>query len=376
MRKICYVSGTRADYGLMKSVLRAIEADEELDLSILVTGMHLAQEYGFTANEIRAAGFKIAGKVPVPLDPASGATMARNIGRMLIAFTDALERDRPDILLLLGDRGEMLAGATAAIHLNIPVAHVHGGERSGTVDESVRHAVSKLSHLHFKATMASRQRLVRMGELPENIFCTGAPGLDGMAEVALVPKAELLASYGMDPQRPFTLLVYHPVLQEADEAGEQMRAILTTLGEFDQQILALMPNSDAGSAGVRAALEEEEGQPHITILAHLPRTDFLSAMAYADAMVGNSSSAIIEAASLGTPVLNIGTRQNLRDRNENTRDSSNNIDDIRAMLATTLSGGRFPIANVYGDGHASGRIVQVLRNVMLGPVLLAKGNSY
>lgn len=174
-RRICYLTGTRADFGLMSSTLHAIAKDPRLDLNLLVTGMHLSPRYGHTVDEIEAEGFVIAARLPVELDDISAAGMAVNLGRMLQGFVPALQAVEPDILLLLGDRGEMLAGAIAAIHLGIPVAHLHGGERSGTVDEPVRHAISKLSHLHFVATQEARDRLVCMGEQSMNVHVVGAP---------------------------------------------------------------------------------------------------------------------------------------------------------------------------------------------------------
>lgn len=376
MRNVCYITGTRADFGLMEAVLRAISSDSHLSLSLLVTGMHLSPQFGETVNEVRQTGLFIAGTVPVPLEPATGATMAKNIGRMVGEFTNLLEKIRPHILLLLGDRGEMLAGAIAAIHLNIPVAHVHGGERSGTVDEPVRHAISKLSHVHFTSTDESRQRLIRMGELEANVHFSGAPGLDGICDVKLVSKNELLAKYGLVPDRPFVLLVYHPVLQEADQSEQQMLEILSALLECDHQILALMPNSDAGSAGVRRALASVQRKEGVSIATHLSRPEFLSAMACAAALVGNSSSAIIEAASFGIPVVNIGSRQNLRERNCNTLDADNNIDAIREAIYVALRLPRFEIRNVYGDGNAATRIVAVLREMSITASLLKKVNSY
>lgn len=376
MRRICYISGTRADFGLMKSTLQAIDASPGMSLSVLATGMHLSPCYGLTVDEIRQSGLAVQAEVPVPLEPATGATMARNIGTMIGAFVDVLERERPDLLLLLGDRGEMLAGALAAIHLNIPVAHIHGGERSGTVDEPVRHAISKLAHLHFTATGEARERLVRMGEAPEHVHVTGAPGLDGLLDVELPPREDVVAALGLDPDRPFALMVFHPVLQEADSARADTDLLLECLERADCQTLALMPNSDAGSAGVREALEEAKGRPGVAVFAHLPREQFIAAMASADVMIGNSSAGIIEAASFGTPVLNIGRRQHMRERNANVRDEPCSREAIEDALADMLSRGRLPATNVYGGGKAGERILRLLAETQLTPELLNKVNRY
>ena len=222
-RRICYVSGTRADFGLLQSSLQTVQSRPGLALDVLVTGMHLSLEHGYTVQEIRDSGLLIRAEVSVPLEPATGATMARNMGRMLMAFVDEWTTDRPDIVLLLGDRGEMLAGAIAAIHLNLPIVHIHGGERSGTVDEPVRHAISKLSHYHFVATVASRERLIRMGERPESAWFTGAPGLDGLAQLAKLSRATLCDEQGFDAKRPVALLVFHPEFQESAQASDVTR---------------------------------------------------------------------------------------------------------------------------------------------------------
>ena len=376
MRRICYISGTRADFGLMRSTLQTIRDHPALSLEVIATGMHLSPLYGETVREIEAAELEVSARVPVPLEPATGATMARNIGLMTGAFVDAMEARRPDVVLLLGDRGEMLAGAMAGIHLNIPVAHIHGGERSGTVDEPVRHAISKLSHLHFTATAEARERLIRMGETPAHVHVTGAPGLDGLAGSDLPERAALAAGYGLDPARRFALMVYHPVLQEAAQAADDTRRILQALDAAGVQVLVVAPNADAGSDGVRAALAEAAGRPGLVMRTHLGRADFIAAMARADLMIGNSSAGIIEAASFGTPVLNVGPRQNLRERNANVVDIPATEDALAQGVAGALAQGRHPMVNVYGDGHAGGRIADLLAAAPLDPALLMKVNGY
>jgi GDP/UDP-N,N'-diacetylbacillosamine 2-epimerase (hydrolysing) len=376
MRRICYISGTRADFGLMQSTLSQIAKDVRLDLSVIVTGMHLSPEHGLTVDEIRGAGFRIAAEVPVAMEPATGATMARGIGQMIGAFVSALESEKPDIVLLLGDRGEMLAGALAAIHLNIPVAHIHGGERSGTVDEPVRHAISKLSHIHFTATPGAAARLIRMGESPLQVHVTGAPGLDGLTDAALSGKAAVAARFGLDGAAPLALMVFHPVLQEAERAEADATALLAALSGAGCQIIALMPNADAGSAGVRTALSLVTDVAGMSVQTHLARPAFVDVMAAADVMIGNSSAGIIEAASFGTPVINIGRRQNLRERNANVTDVATTGAELGAAISKALDAGRFARANVYGDGAAGLAIVDRLVTYALDGDLLMKVNGY
>ncbi|KQT11083.1 UDP-N-acetylglucosamine 2-epimerase [Bradyrhizobium sp. Leaf396] len=375
-RRVCYISGTRADFGLMKSALQLIHQSDMLELSIVVTGMHLQCEYGFTVRYIENAGLPIAARVTVEEGPPSGARMASNIGRMLIGVVDALKAIKPDIVLVLGDRGEMLAGALAAIHLNIPVAHIHGGERSGTVDEPVRHAISKLAHFHFVATCESRDRLIRMGEAADRVFVVGAPGLDDLAHIALTGRKELCQGVGFDPSRRVGLFVYHPVLQEIDRSAEYATRVIDAMLARRLQVIALRPNSDAGSGGVRSMLEARAAAGEVHLATHLPREEFLSWLAAADLLAGNSSAGIIEAASFGTPVVNVGSRQNLRQRNANVFDSSTDSDDLERAIGTALSSSRFDGTNVYGDGRAGAQIVALLSGIDLTGASLMKSNVY
>lgn len=375
-RKVCYVTGTRADFGLMQATLQAIHELDGLELGIVVTGMHLDPAYGNTAAEIEASGLHVVAKIPVPMEPATGETMARNIGAMIGGLVTAFMDMRPDVVLLLGDRGEMLAGALAGIHLNIPIAHIHGGELSGTVDEPIRHAISKLSHFHFVATAKAKERLSRMGERPEHIWITGAPGLDGLQAAAKESREELCADLGLSPAKPLALMVYHPVLQEATRAGNEVVEILDALSRLGVQIVALKPNSDAGSQFIREVLESRDGQPHIRIVRHFPRTRFVSWMAAADLMIGNSSAGIIEAATFGTPVINIGSRQHSRERNANVIDVPVEGQAIAQAISVALAHGRFQKNNVYGDGDATRKIVGLLQDIPLDGTVLVKTNAY
>ena len=375
-RRVCYLSGTRADFGLMQSTLQMIVDQPGLDLDLVVTGMHLSRRFGNTVEEIVASGLRVAARIPVAIEESTGAVMARNLAATLNGCVDAFERLNPDIVLLLGDRGEMLAGALAAIHLNIPIAHIHGGERSGTVDEPIRHAISKLAHFHFVSSEDARGRLLQMGEHAEQIFVTGAPGLDGLVGLAAFGRDELCAGVGFDPATPVGLMVYHPVLQESAEAEYQVRTIVDVCLSRRLQLMALMPNSDAGSVGVRRVLDAYVRHPHVRVRNHLPRREFVSWMAASDLMVGNSSSGIIEAASFGTPVINVGIRQNLRERNSNVIDVPARGDDIAAAVEQCFSHGRSPACNAYGDGKAGRRIVTHLLAADLSGGVLLKANAY
>lgn len=375
MRRVIYVSGTRADFGLIRSTLERARASGKLDISVCVTGVHLLPSYGCTVREIEESGLRVCGRIPVDLGGESGAEMARALGHELLGMIEVLERERPDALVVLGDRAEMLAGAIAALHLLVPVVHIHGGERSGTVDEPIRHAISKLAQYHFTATEQSRERLIRMGESPDNVFVTGAPGLDGLTE--LVPRAreELCGDFGLSPDRPIALVVFHPVVQEADQADRQIHELLAALRQTNVQAVCLRPNADAGGRRMREELEGCD-LPDIRVTTHMDRKSYVSWLAAANVMVGNSSSGIIEAATFGLPVVNVGSRQQSRERNGNVIDVPAEREAIAAAIGRAMAGGRYPRGNVYGNGHTGERIAQLLQTVPLGPEVLKKTNAY
>jgi len=379
MRKVLYVTGTRADFGLMASTLQQIAAHPELQLQVAVTGMHLSPSYGLTVRDIEALGLPIVARVPTNVEDRTPSAMALGIGEAVIGLTHALAQARPDLVMLIGDRGEMLAGAIAALHAGIPIVHLHGGERSGTVDEPVRHAITKLSHWHFVATEESRERVVRLGERPEHVWITGAPSLDGLAEQGARPRQQVLDELGLTAQARFLLVIFHPVVQEMDDAYEQTAALASALRDSlpDPQthIVWLAPNADAGSGGILRALDEIRDE-RLHRVTHLPRPTFVAALRHAEALVGNSSAGIIEAASFGTPVVNIGNRQRARERNRNTIDCPGDRLSIAGDVTRALAHGRYPAANVYGDGQAGARITQLLATLPMCVDLLDKVNSY
>lgn len=375
-RRIVYLSGTRADFGLMEATLRRIDATPDLQLQLAVTGTHLSAQHGHTVDEIRASGLRIALELPVDVLTRTGASMALAIADVVRGLTPFLERDRPDALLLLGDRGEMLAGAIAALHVGVPVFHLHGGERSGTVDEPVRHAISKLASYHLVATEGARERLLRMGEDADRIHVTGAPGLDGLEQLASAPREECLAALGLPAGSDFALALFHPVVQQAAEASAQTRALLQALRALGLPVLWLDPNADAGSRGILDALAGEALPPGSRRLQHLARPLFCAAMRHCAVMVGNSSSGIIEAGSFGTPVVNVGSRQHMREHGPNVVDVGTQAGAIAAALQAQRRHGRWPCENPWGDGRAGARIARLLATLPLDGALLEKTNSH
>ena len=373
-RKIIYLSGTRADFGLMQATLQRLAA--VADLSVAVTGMHLHTDFGSTVDEIRATSLRICGEIPTDTASRTPEGMSASIGQCILGMTTLLQRERPDILLLLGDRGEMLAGAIAALHLGIVCVHIHGGERTGTVDEPVRHAISKLSHYHLVATEESRERLIRMGESPARIQVTGAPGLAGIMALADLPLADCTTALKLPSVSPFVLAIFHPVVQQAGDAYDQTRAILLALQRTGLPVVWIEPNSDAGSHEIHRALADVALPDGSTRIGHLQRTLFCAAMKHCVVMVGNSSAGIIEAASFGTPVVNIGDRQRLRERNSNVQDVSPDADAIREAIEHSLVHGKWPCNNRFGDGSADRRISDMLMAFFLDRSVLEKTNAY
>jgi len=376
MRKVIYVTGTRADYGLMKNTLKMLNSSPKIKLSICITGMHLLPEFGNTETEIEGDEINICERIRVDLDSISGESMAKALSIQLSEMLKVFQREEPNIVLLLGDRGEMLAAAIAAVHLNIPIAHIHGGERSGSIDESIRHAITKLSHYHFVATEFARKRLVRMGELSKNIHITGAPGIDGLTSLPFKDKGDLCYESSFNPEKPLALVVFHPVVQEALSAGKQAKIILEAIFDSELQSVCLMPNSDAGGSEIRAVLNQYKDKKDFLTYTHLPREVYISWMKAADLMIGNSSSGIIEAASFGLKVINIGMRQNKRERGENVVDVDIDPLMIKQAIKKALKSPRISNHNIYGNGSAGSHILNLLETLPLSGDILNKCNAY
>jgi len=376
MRRVLYITGTRADFGLMESTLQLIGQAADLELGVCVTGTHLDEKYGKTVDLIRSSGITIEGEIQVSASGESGQEMVDVISRQLSGLNKILADVKPDILLLLGDRGEMLAGAIAALHLNIPIVHIHGGERSGTVDEPIRHAISKLAHYHFTATEGAKARLIKMGERAESVFVTGAPGLNGLKDIVFVPQAELYRKLSIADGQDVCLFLYHPVVQNQRDLLEDTRGIARALIESGMHILWFAPNSDAGGAKIDSVLKEFEHESCVSRIENMPREEFLSWLNVARCMVGNSSSGIIEAASFGLNVLNIGLRQHLRERSENVIDVAEIDDSLPELVQKLKMRPRFDGENVYFRAGSAAAIVSLLGSVSLSNEVLNKVNAY
>lgn len=382
MRKIAVVTGTRAEYGILFPVLKAIEDKPELELSLIVTGMHLSHEFGYTVKEIESDGFKIDARVDMLLSSDTLGAMAKSIGLGIIGMAQHWEKLKPDIILVTADRVEPLAAAVAGAYMNIPVAHIHGGDSPrGGLDEYARHAITKLAHIHFPATEKSAERIIKMGEDKWRVQVVGSPALDVILNETLLPAEALAERLEINLSQPLILFVQHPVTTQVDEAPEQMRKTLEAIVEIGHHTVLVYPNSDAGGRSMIEVIEEFERYPFIKTFKSLPHREYLSLMKVASVLVGNSSSGIVEAPSLGLPVVSVGIRQEGRERGENVIDVGHNKLEIIGAVDKALTDKEF-LAEVkkcespYGDGTASQRIAKILSNVDITPQLLQKKITY
>jgi UDP-hydrolysing UDP-N-acetyl-D-glucosamine 2-epimerase len=376
-RKIAVVTTSRADYSHLYWPLRTLAGRDDVDLRLIVLGAHLSSEFGSTVREIEKDGFSIAARIECLLSSDSDVGMAKTIGVAVLGLAEHLGGMRPDILLLIADRYEMLAPASVALALRIPVAHIEGGETSeGAIDDAVRNALTKMAHIHFTSTFAARQRIIAMGEEEWRVHRAGAPSLDHLRRSTLQTRAQLEEKLGCDLGVPTLLVSYHPVTL-AHDTLEEAEDFFSALSQISGQLLFCYPNADAGS---RALIERTKSflaaRGNGSVFVNLDAVTYWSLLRQVEVLVGNSSSGIMETASLGLPTVNIGIRQQGRERAGNVLDAAANVAEIvaaigavrRAEFRAALRG----LRNPYGDGMASERIVEVLTSVELGPTLLMK----
>ncbi len=377
-RHIAYVTGTRADYGLVRNTLAAVALHPRLKLSVLATGMHLMPEFGATIREVERDGFDLH-KIPATYRKDDQASVPEFLGTFILGLTHLLRTLRPDFLLLLGDRAEMLGAASVGLYLGIPIAHVHGGEVTSTVDEPVRHSISKLANLHFPATLRSARRLLRMGERAEHVHRVGAPGLDGIHDGLLDTEA-LDELFRVDCSRPFAIVLQHPVSLDHQRSGYQMRQTLLAIKALGIPALVIYPNADPGARMLIQIIERFRGSL-IRAFKNIRHVEFLSLLKHASVLVGNSSAGIIEAASFKLPVVNIGPRQAGRERSGNVLDVEHDTKQITAAIRKALQDAAFrqhvrSCRNVYGDGKTGPRIARVLSEIAIDDHLLQKHLTY
>jgi UDP-hydrolysing UDP-N-acetyl-D-glucosamine 2-epimerase len=368
--KVAVVTGSRADYGLLRPTIAALASDSRFELALLVSAMHLLPEHGLTVCEIDADGFPISARVSAGAGVERTGDFARNLGRATVAFTDALTACSPDMLLVLGDRFEVLAASLAATGASIPIAHLHGGELSeGSLDDATRHCVTKLAHLHFVATRQYAERVCQLGEEPWRVHIVGAAAIESILGLELLDRPALAASLELEHlEDPLIALTFHPASLEPDTAGLEAQAVTAALDDVidgNGTIVLTMPNDDPGSAAVRSELTAwAAGNSAVHSFAALGQVRYLSLLRHADAVVGNSSSAVVEAAAFRVPVVNIGDRQSGRIHPANVLNTPPERHQIAHTLRKALDRDfRDALAQMehpYGDGRVSSRILSAL----------------
>ena len=370
-RRICVVTGTRAEFGLLRWVMHAIREAPDLELQVIATGMHLSPAHGETVQEILQAGFEVDLRVDMLLASDSRAAVAKSTGIGVMGFADAYQYLNPDVIVVLGDRFEILAAVTAALFTGVPIAHIHGGEiTEGAFDESIRHAITKMSHLHFVAAMPYRNRVIQMGEQPERVFHVGGLGVDALKQVSLLSREQLESSLGIEFGSSSLLITFHPVTLEGDNQA-QMQALLEALDELeDTQLIFTMPNADPEGSALGAMVRDYvERREHAAVFTSLGQQRYLSCLQFVDGVVGNSSSGLLEAPSFRIGTIDIGTRQRGRLAASSVIHASSDADAIKAAL-TELRSAAFRekltlVNSPYGNGGASEQIVEKLRQVDL-----------
>jgi GDP/UDP-N,N'-diacetylbacillosamine 2-epimerase (hydrolysing) len=379
MRRILYISGSRSDWGLMRSVLDSIRRHPRLKLEIAATGMHLMREFGYSIKKIEAEGY-VVHRVDCTYRRDDKESMARFVGSFTQKLTSLVARTKPEIILVIGDRGEMLAAAIVGAYLGIPVAHVHGGDISSTVDELVRHAITKLAHIHLTATRKSTNRIRKMGESAWRIHTVGAPGLDSIIHQKKMSKKDVEKLLGISLNPPFIVVVQHSVSAEVHDADRQMRETLEAVVELGLETIVIYPNADAGGRKMIKVIKEYSGFGNIHIFKNIEHDLFISLLSRSAAIVGNSSSGLIESLALGLPAVNIGTRQGERERTRNVINVPHDRREIQKAVKKAVS----PLfkakirknKNPYGDGNAGKRITTILSQVKIDGRLIQKRLEY
>ena len=378
------VTGIRSEYDIMSSVFRAVNKHPDLDLQLVVTGAHLSEAYGHTIDEIHKDGFIVVEEIESLLNGDEASCRLKGLAIQLQGLVQTIARVKPDILMVLGDREEAMTTALVGAYMNIPVAHLCGGDRvTGNVDDQVRHAVTKLAHLHFVTNSESAERIIRLGEQPFRVFDVGNPGLDRLLEVPVIDIAELSARLGFSivEGEPFILLIQHVISTEINQAYEQMKESLEAIRELGIKTIISYPNSDPGGQQMIRAIQEYDSLPFIYAAKNIPRLEFVNLMRRASCLLGNSSAGILEAPLLKLPVINVGNRQRGRLHAENVQFIPHDKDQIFAAIQLAVYDQSYRNAmascsNPYGDGKSSTRIAEILAKVSIDDNLLIKDITY
>ena len=380
MKKIMFLTGSRGEWGYIRPILRLIERRDDVDYRLIVTNMHVLPSFGESYKEIENDGFKIHYRIHMSLDGDSYYTMAKSLGICLMALPDILENEKPDWLVLAGDRGEQLMGAIAAGYTYPPVAHIQAGEVSGNIDGVARHAIGKFVHLHFASNEDAKNRLLKLGEEPFRVYNVGAPQLDELVDVQYHDLCDIEKKLCVKLRNGYILAVLHPVTEESSHARKQAEIFIHALNQFDKPKILILPNNDAGSSDIKYAINNyRQGEYHV--YANLSREDYLGLLKNCICIVGNSSSGLLEAPTFRIPAVNIGKRQSQRFRGNNVIDvefdEKKIIDAIEKVMSSQFK--KFLLNNIdnpYGDGHSSERILKLLMETKVDEKLLVKHLTY
>ncbi|MHB8066486.1 MAG: UDP-N-acetylglucosamine 2-epimerase [Desulfobaccales bacterium] len=370
-RKVAIVVNSRANYGRIKSVLSAVQEHPNLDLKLIVGASALLHRFGQVVDIIKSDGFQPEAVVYSIVEGENPTTMAKSTGMGILELSTQFENIKPDVVVTVADRFETMATAIAASYMNIPLAHTQGGEVTGSIDESVRHAVTKLAHIHFPATEKARENLIRMGEDPETIFLTGCPAMDLLCDIDLTLPENIFVRYkgvgaDLDPRKPYLVVLQHPVTTEYQNSFAQINETLTAIKALRMQTVWLWPNVDAGSDAVSKGLRvfrEREKPDYIHFYRNFPPEDYGRLIANCICLVGNSSSGIREGSFLGVPTVNIGTRQAFREHGENVINVGYEASSIEMAIRRQINNGKHTPNQLYGDGKAGRRIAEILGRV-------------
>ena len=376
-RKITITTGTRAEYGILRPILNEITQRKKLQLILIVTGTHLSKRHGMTINEIKKDKFKIYQTFKFLPNDDTGFSAAKSLGDGVIQFAKIFKKVKPDINLILGDRDEMLASAIAAYHMNIPNAHIHGGDVSGSIDEYSRHAITKISNIHFAATEKSKRRIIKMGENPKFVYLTGSTSIDELRNNKILSKSQFEKKYGFKLTKNLIVLVQHPVTTQIASTKKHIQNTLKAIEYFGYRTIIIAPNSDAGSNIIFQNIKQfANSHNFVRVFSSLPRSDFLCLIKNCGALVGNSSSGLIEASYFGTSVVNIGIRQQGREKGHNVLDAkSESIISIKRTISCALKKNTKP-SYLYGVGTSSPKIAQYLEKIKLSSELIEKRLTY
>lgn len=373
-RKVLIFTGGRFEYGILRPIIREVDKSKSLELQLVVSGIHTLAKFGSTIEHIRKDGFKISAKSSNYLSENVNSKVSLEISQAIANFRKILLNLKPDLVLVNGDRPEAFAFAIASAFFPIPVAHTHGGDLTKAgFDETIRHAITKIAHIHFAATAKSRDRILRMGEDPKYVFLTGAPGLDDLISQPMIPKSEIEAYLGTKIKDRLIIVLQHPLSTSPSTSRQEITQILSALARVDGTKLLIYPNGDRGSDAIIEKINHYMDRPDFIVTKSMPRDIYTNILRFASLMVGNSSGGIIEAASFGLPVINVGLRQFGRERNSNVFDivpSSSKIEELTNGLLRSKK--KYSKKNIYGTGKSAKKIVSLLESLDLGFNLIQK----